>query len=67
MEHSVAIRLVIGELALVVVAVSVPEGTLTVRFVVLPLTLVLGAVLPHLNAETVTHAPCAIIHFITVY
>jgi len=66
MKHAIAIRLVVAEFPLVKVAIRVPECTLAVRFVVLPLTLVFGSILPDLDAEAMTNTPRAIVHLVTV-
>ena len=63
-EDPVAIALIVFEFAFVEVAVSVPERALAVRLIVLPLALVLGSVLPDLNAEAVADTACAVVHFV---
>ena len=65
-ENPVSIRLVVLELSFVVVAVRMPECAFSVRFIVLPLALVLGAVLPDLDAVAVSHAPSPVIHLVAV-
>lgn len=67
MEDSVAIRFVVEKFSFVEVAIRVPKNALSVRLVVFPLALVLGAVLPHLDTEAVSHTSCTIVHFISVY
>jgi len=52
---AIAVCLVIEPLALVDVAIDVPELSLTVSFVEAPMTLILGTILPDLHALTVLH------------
>lgn len=53
---SVSIRFIIDKITFKFVAVCMPETPLTVRSVVLPVTLVFSSVDPYLDAVAVTHA-----------
>lgn len=63
-EDTVAIGFIVAELTLVVITISVPECALTVRLIVLPLTLIFGPVLPNLDTEAVSDAASPIVHLV---